>query len=92
MRTTIDLPDELLKAAKVEAIERGITLRDLFSEALKKELQSPGPMVVRERRSHGGVFSSSAPGAFPITSEVIKQDELEDDLRRSGFVKNDPLA
>jgi hypothetical protein len=38
MRTTIDLPDHLFKKAKLEAIERGVSLKDLFTLALEKEL------------------------------------------------------
>jgi hypothetical protein len=41
MRTTIDLPDALLKKAKLKAIEQGITLKELFTEMLENELQEP---------------------------------------------------
>ena len=30
MRTTLDLPDELLKQAKIAAVKRGMTLRDIL--------------------------------------------------------------
>jgi len=40
MRTTIDLPDQLFKKAKIEAIERGVSLKELFIQALEKELSS----------------------------------------------------
>ncbi len=38
MRTSIDLPDQLLKKAKLEAIERGLSMKDLIIQALEKEL------------------------------------------------------
>ncbi len=38
MRTTIDLPDKLMKEAKKKAIEEGITLKELFTRTLEKEL------------------------------------------------------
>lgn len=38
MRTTLDLPNELLKRAKITAVERGTTLRDLVRHALEQEL------------------------------------------------------
>lgn len=38
MRTTVDISDELLKKAKVKAIEEGITLKELFTRCLEKEL------------------------------------------------------
>lgn len=43
MRTTLDLPDELLRKAKIAAIERGCTLRALFARALERELAAPEP-------------------------------------------------
>ncbi|TLY65811.1 MAG: hypothetical protein E6K35_08150 [Gammaproteobacteria bacterium] len=38
MRTTFDLPDELVKRAKITAVKRGSTLRDLVAEALRRLL------------------------------------------------------
>jgi hypothetical protein len=38
MRTTIDIPDQLMKEAKKKAIEEGITLKELFTRTLEKEL------------------------------------------------------
>ena len=34
MRTTFDLPDDLMKRAKIAAVKRGSSLRDLVAEAL----------------------------------------------------------
>ena len=39
MKTTIDLPDEALRAAQVAASGRGVTLRQLFIEALEEKLR-----------------------------------------------------
>lgn len=41
MRTTIDLPDDLLRAAKVRAAERDESLKKLFERALRTELGRP---------------------------------------------------
>jgi len=38
MRTTFDLPDELMKRAKIAAVRRGSSLRDLVAEALRRLL------------------------------------------------------
>lgn len=38
MRTTIDIPDSLMKKAKIKAVEEGISLKDLFIRSLGKEL------------------------------------------------------
>ena len=39
MRTTIDLPDKLLKQAKIKAVTEGITLKQLFVRCLERELE-----------------------------------------------------
>ncbi len=39
MKTTIELPDEALRAAKIAAAGRGVTLRQLFTEALEEKLR-----------------------------------------------------
>lgn len=38
MRTTIDFPDDLLRKAKILAVQRGVTLRDLIVGGLRLEL------------------------------------------------------
>ncbi len=43
MKTTIDIPVELVKKAKIEAINHGITLRDILIQGLQKELSSMSP-------------------------------------------------
>ena len=39
MKTTIDLPDTMFRQAKALAAARGVTLRRLFTEALKEQLR-----------------------------------------------------
>lgn len=38
MRTTVELPTELMKKAKMKAIEEGITFKDLLIRSMEKEL------------------------------------------------------
>lgn len=38
MKTTVEINDDLLKAAKKAAIEEGITLRELLDQALRHRL------------------------------------------------------
>jgi predicted DNA binding CopG/RHH family protein len=40
--TTVRLPEELLKAAKIQAVKDGVTLQDLFIEGLSKYLKERG--------------------------------------------------
>lgn len=41
MRTTIELPDPLFRVAKTLAHEKGISLKDFFTDALKKAVNQP---------------------------------------------------
>lgn len=38
MRTSVDIPDDLMKKAKIKAIEEEISLKELIIRGLKKEL------------------------------------------------------
>jgi signal transduction histidine kinase len=41
MRTTVDLPADLMRAAKARAAEHGESLKDLFARAVAHELRVP---------------------------------------------------
>jgi hypothetical protein len=43
MRTTIDLPDELMRTAKQKAAEDNTTLREIFERSLRQYLAGPQP-------------------------------------------------
>ena len=40
MKTTLELPDQLLRTAKATAARKGVTLKVLFTEALEAKLAS----------------------------------------------------
>ncbi len=61
MRTTVDLPDSLYRRAKAEAALRGIKLKDLVEEGLRRMLESP---------SHGE--SSPEPEQSPTLYDLMK--------------------
>jgi hypothetical protein len=42
MKTTLDLPDDLLIEAKATAARRRITLKDMVTHALRREISSSG--------------------------------------------------
>ncbi len=78
MRTTFDLPDELVKRAKIAAVKRGSTLRDLVAEALRRLLAD---QAAPERKRMTEPPVTLPPGhTIPIrtNSEIAKIFEQED--------------
>jgi hypothetical protein len=41
MKTTVDLPEEVLRKAKIAAVERKTTLKELICQSLLREIDSP---------------------------------------------------
>ena len=41
MKTTIDLPEEVIRRAKITAIQRKTTLKDLICKSLLREIETP---------------------------------------------------
>jgi hypothetical protein len=70
MRTTIELPDSLLAAAKARAASSGVSLRQFFIDALQNKL-TPAP---RKIRTHPPVIG--APGDSPVP--VLSGEELDE--------------
>ena len=79
MRTTFDLPDDLIKRAKIAAVRRGSTLRDLVAEALRRLLADQGP-AERRRMDHAPI--KLRPGhTIPVRSnaeiaQLFEQEEV----------------
>jgi hypothetical protein len=83
MRSTFDLPDDLMKRAKIAAVKRGSTLRDLVAEALRRLLADQS--AERKRMSEAPV--RMPPGhTIPIlsNSELAKLFEQEDIAHLNG--------
>lgn len=51
MKTTIDVPEEVLVKAKILAAERRTTLRDLVVEGLKRVTESPTEVEQAKRKA-----------------------------------------
>ena len=75
MRTTLDIADDVLQAAKELAELRGLTAGQMLSELARKGLEKPES---RARVRNGvPVFASRGPGAPRITMKLV--NELRDD-------------
>lgn len=68
MRTTFDLPDDLMKSAKIAAVRRGSTLRDLVADALRKLLAEQGPR--QRRRMDQAPIKLPARHTIPVRSNA----------------------
>lgn len=79
MKTTIDLPDNLLVAAKKRAAESRSTLRELFERGLRRELAEPAK---RSPRKGPAIRWVTAPGGLPPGLDVDDRAAMHDWLRR----------
>lgn len=70
MRTTIELPDELLARAKSHAALTGISLREFFIKAVEQKL---APQTRKTRRPPPAVGSASAPKIRILKPEQIDE-------------------
>ena len=70
MRTTIELPDELLAQAKVRAALGGISLKQFFIQAIEQRL---APEKTKVRRPPPAIGS---PGARPIG--VLTREQVDE--------------
>ena len=73
MRTTVELPDELLSQAKSVAVLEGISLRQFFVQAIQNRLAPEKPEVRRKPPAIGDV---SAPKLTHLTREQIDEAML----------------
>ena len=91
MKTTLDLPDDLLMEAKTLAVRRKTTLKALVESALRREIrpaaevENPDPEKF-ELGPLGFLVIKRRPGEPPVTPEMIQaiQDEIdEEDFRKA---------
>jgi hypothetical protein len=69
MRTTLDLDEDILRAAKDLARERNQTLGKTLSELARHGLR---PAARPQSRLRGLPVLPPKPGAKPVTSEMVK--------------------
>jgi len=70
MRTTIELPDELLMQAKSRAALNGISLREFFIDSVRQRLANDGG------RTRGKLPVVRGPAGPPLT--FLTQEEIDE--------------
>lgn len=77
MRTTLDLPDDVMRRAKITAVERGSTLRQLVIDALQRELNTLAPPPRRRLEKPLLELAPDAPLRI-LSIEEVKRLDAED--------------
>lgn len=82
MRTTIDIPDEMYRALKIQAAHEGVAVRQIVLRGIERELEPEVPRP-RSQKFQIPVIRSSRPGTLNLTNEQI-DDILASDLTTSS--------
>lgn len=82
MRTTIDMPDALMRAAKAKAAERGESLKDLVSRAVAHELGQPVGARAKAGRVELPILGRGAEPSVLVTNDDIAVVLESDDVDR----------
>jgi len=90
MRTTIDLPDEVFKKAKIKAIESGMTLKELFLHALEKELDIVHPDDIAPWKSLKSMGSTKNLQASTSGFEGYAGPDWNQSIQVNDDPNNDP--
>ena len=75
MRITVELPDDVLLAAKRKELESGTTLRDIIQRALRRELMHVSGQPARGPRRIRGVTSA---GGLPPDLDISDRSKMWD--------------
>ena len=78
MKTTIDLPDETLKRAKVYAAEQQTTLKNLMTHALENFMSSPPPSEEKTRKTKLKRLIKEMQAANSEPMQPLTREELYD--------------
>jgi hypothetical protein len=86
MKTTLDLPDDLLMEAKSLAVRRKTTLKAIVEGALRREIRPAAEMENPDPEKFeigplGFLVIKKRPGSPPVTSEMIRaiQEEIDEE-------------
>lgn len=87
VKTTLDLPDELMRMVKMRAVEEDRKLKDMVADLLRRGLaQEPGSPVEVRRRVRLPLVECAHPAAAgeEMTPERVAQILLDEETRRDS--------
>jgi hypothetical protein len=82
MRTTIDMPTPLMRAAKARAAEQGESLKDLVNRAVAHEVGLPATPKGKAGRVTLPLIARDATPAILVTNEDIEDAFDAEDVER----------
>ena len=71
--------------AKIEAVKRGVSLKDLIASALIRELRSTYDKDEAGHRASFPIIKGRSGHHYSISPEVVRAAEEEDDRLRGGL-------
>jgi hypothetical protein len=80
MKTTLEIPDELFRAAKAKAAMEGTKLKDLFAEGLRLRIEQ-GPAEPRYIKFP--IIKARGKQPLNIPDDVAARVELAEDLKKN---------
>ncbi len=97
MKTTVELPDDLMRGMKIRAATQGRKLNDVIADAIrdslvyKREVPSETQALVISRSPSGFPYIKCNPASdklvpsFEELQRLIDESQLEEDLQRAGI-------
>ncbi len=82
MRTTIDMPPTLMRAAKARAAEKGESLKDLVNRAVSHEIGIPATPKGKAGRVTLPLIARDATPTVLVTNEDIEDAFDAEDVER----------
>jgi hypothetical protein len=82
MRTTIDMPPTLMRAAKARAAEQGESLKDLVNRAVSHEVGLPSTPKTKSGRVTLPLIARDAAPTVLVTNEDIAAALADEDAER----------
>ncbi|WP_007023222.1 hypothetical protein [Saccharomonospora iraqiensis] len=86
MRTTVELPPELLRAAKADAAARGETLKEFLTRAVAHELEEAATTPPRRGKVQLPLVSSESPGRVDLSNAEIEAIFAAEDAERANNI------
>ena len=78
MKTTIDLPEDLVREMKFRAVREGRKLREVAEEVFRRGMAAPAPIPsIRHRVKLPIILAPSGAKPFDLSGECLLELEME---------------